>query len=213
MAAKPAAGVAGRQLALDELVAHALVGGEHLGLVLVRALGDHGLLHVRLHDELTRRLLLVVLLDEVLEAGVVLGDVVRLLVGVAGEEVGLRAVLRLVGDRLRVLLVEVRGARVLLIVVEHRRRQAERLLAVLGLRELRILRDGQVALDRLVELEEAVVVARRVPQRLLAPLGVGIAAVEALVALGRLAELEQLLVDDAGVVERGGRARILAGSR
>ena len=138
-----------------------------------------------------------------------MGDVVRLLVGVAREEVGLRAVRRLVGHRLRVLLVEIRGARVLLIVVEHRRGQAQRLLAVLGLRELRVLRDGQVSLDRLVELEEAVVVAGRVPQRLLAPLGIGIAAVEALVALRRLAELEQLLVDDAGVVQRGGRARIL----
>src|SRR4029079_18464140 len=48
----------------------------------------------------------------------------------------------------------------------------------------------------------------RVPQRLLAPLRIRVAAVEALVALRRLAELVQLLVDDAGVVQGRGRARI-----
>src|SRR4029077_2202795 len=121
----------------------------------------------------------------------------------------LGAGLGLAGDRLGVLLVHVGGARVLLVVVEQRRREAERLLAVLRAGELRVLRDGHVALDRLVELEEAVVVARGVPERLLAPLRVGVVLVEALVALRRLAELEQLLVDDAGMVERRRRARIL----
>ena len=211
LAAKPAAGVAGGSLRVMNSSRTLLVGGLRrrvLSLVVFSAITACFMYAWTTYSPAAG--CLSNFLMKSLRQATACADVLGLLVGAAGEEVGLRAVLRLVGDRLRVALVEVGGAS----------RTAGRCPAATppdrappcGARtaaNFGILRDCQVALDRLVELEEAVVVARGVPQRFLAPLGIGVVAVEALVALGRFAELEQLFVDDAGVVERRGRAGIL----